>query len=361
MVLYDVVTVIGSLVPITSMNSKCSKCSKASSLSRPLSSASASPGGPGPPPTTGPHRDTGTGGSSTPHFPTVPSLAADDATMPVASAVTILAASPSLDATVDTAAGATATATSTAGVGMEVDTDPVPITTAPPTAGRISSFLSYIRRSIADDATATAASATETLATPPLPDVHVDANEGATASAASAAAASLGSSGISVFSPPAPGDATRPTASAAATLADPPSLVVAVGTAGGATATHTTTDVHPTDDTADDDAADAHAFAVDASARVSPLAAQATPVSWSPRSRPTPATSAGTYANGRHHRWHCCRHARLRCGCWCSGQLPAQAAPTSWSRRSRQTPAALSRRVRHDHHPPGTSEDVDIL
>ena len=169
---------------------------------RPLSSASASPRGPGPPPTAGPHRDTGTGGSSAPHFPTVPSLAADDATIPVASAVTILAASPSLDATVDTVAGATATATSTAGVGMEVDTDPVPITTVPPTAGRISSFLSYIRRSVADDATATAASAAETLATPPSPDVNVDANEGATASAAFAAAVSVGSSDVSVFRHP---------------------------------------------------------------------------------------------------------------------------------------------------------------
>ena len=121
-------------------------------------------------------------------------LAADDATVPVTSTVTILTASPSLDATVDTVAGATATATSTAGVGMEVDTDPVPITTVPPTAGRISSFLSYIRRSVADDATATAASAAGTLATPPSPDVDVDATEGATANAASAAAASLGSS-----------------------------------------------------------------------------------------------------------------------------------------------------------------------
>ena len=287
---------------------------------RPLSSASASPTGPGPPTTAGPHRDTGTGGSSAPHFPTVPSLAADDATVPVTSTATILTASPSLDATVDTVAGATATATSTAGVGMEVDTDPVPITTVPPTAGRISSFLSYIRRSVADDATATAASAAETLATPPSPDVNVDASEGATASTAFAAAASLGSSDSSVFSPPAAGDTTRPTASAAATLADPPSPVVAVGTAGGATATRTTTDVHPTDDATDDDAADTRTSAVDAGDSGQPPA-QATPAFWSHRSRPTPATSADAHANGRHRRWHCCRHTRLRlrCGFWSSG------------------------------------------
>ena len=53
--------------------------------------------------------------------------------------------------------------------GMEVDTDPVPTMTAPPTAEHISSFLLYIRRRAADDATATAASAAEALATPPLP------------------------------------------------------------------------------------------------------------------------------------------------------------------------------------------------
>ena len=237
---------------------------------RPLSSASAPPTGPGPPTTAGPHRDTGTGGSSASHFPTVPSLAADDATVPVTSTGTILAASPSLDAALDAVAGATATATSTAGVDMEVDTDPAPITAVPPTAGRISSFLSYIRRSIADDATATAASAAGALATHPSPDVDVGANDGATANAASTAAASLGSSGSSVFSPSAAGDTTGPTASAVATLADPPSLVVAVGTADSATATHTTTDVHPTDDATDDDAADTRTSAVDAGDRVSP-------------------------------------------------------------------------------------------
>jgi hypothetical protein len=98
----------------------------------------------------------------------MPSLAADEATATATSAVTILNASPFLDATVDTVASTTAIATSTAGVGVEVDADSAPITTVPPTVGRISSFLSYIRRSVADDATATAASAAETLATPPL-------------------------------------------------------------------------------------------------------------------------------------------------------------------------------------------------
>ena len=168
---------------------------------RPLSLASASPRGPGPPHAAGPHLDTSTDGSSAPHFPSMPSLAADDATMPTASAAMILAASSSLDATVDTAAGATATATSKADVEMEVGTDPVPITTVPPTAGHISSFLSYIRRRVADDATATAASAAEALATPPSPDMNMDATEGATASAASADAVSSGPSDVGVFSP----------------------------------------------------------------------------------------------------------------------------------------------------------------
>ena len=157
-------------------------------------------------------------------------------------------------------------------------------TTVPPTAERISSFRSYIRRRAADDATATAASAADTLATPPSPDVNVDVNEGATASAysaatvsfvssdisvfsstaasaaetlvtppfpgvsvdategatanaASAAVFSFGSSDISVFPPPATDDATMPTASVAATLADSPFPDMAMGTADGATAT----------------------------------------------------------------------------------------------------------------------------
>ena len=71
------------------------------------------------------------------------------------------------------------------------------------------SFLSYIRRRAADDATATAASATETLATPPPADVNVDATEGATASAVSAAAVSFRSSDINVFSPPPAADSTH--------------------------------------------------------------------------------------------------------------------------------------------------------
>ena len=49
-------------------------------------------------------RDTGTGGSSAPHFPVMPLLATDGATIPTASATTTLTASSSLDVTVDTAA-----------------------------------------------------------------------------------------------------------------------------------------------------------------------------------------------------------------------------------------------------------------
>ena len=141
-----------------------------------------------------------------------------------------------------------------ADTGIEIDTDPVPTTTAPPTAEHISSFLLYIRRRAADDATATAASAAETLATPPFPGVNVDATEGATAHAASAAAGSYESSDVGVFSPPAADDAMMPTASVAATLADPPSPDAAVGTADGATAARTTSDIPPTDGTADDTA-----------------------------------------------------------------------------------------------------------
>ena len=83
----------------------------------------------------------------------MPSLAADAATIPTASAATALAASFSPDANVGTAAGATATAASTANIGTEVGTDPVPITTVPPTTEHISSFLSYVRWRSADDAT----------------------------------------------------------------------------------------------------------------------------------------------------------------------------------------------------------------
>ena len=178
---------------------------------RPLSSAGAPPRGAGPAPAAAPRRGIGAGGSSTPHFPMMPPLAAEDATVPTASASATLAASSSLGATVGTAAGATATAVSAAGVGIEVGTDRVPATTAPPTTEHISSFLSCIRRRAADDATATAATAAETLATPPPSDVSLGANEGATANAAFAAAASLGSADISVLSPPAADGATSPT------------------------------------------------------------------------------------------------------------------------------------------------------
>ena len=195
----------------------------------PLSSASASPTRPGPPTTAGPYRDTGTGGSSAPHFPTVPSLAADEATATATSTVTILNASPFLDATADAVAGATATATS-AGAAVEVGADPVPITTVPPTAGRISSFLSYIRRSVADDATATAASAAGTLATHPSPDADVDATEGATAHAAPTASAIAVSSVSSDIN-----DSTAVSfaTAAAPALATPPSPDLWVGATEG--------------------------------------------------------------------------------------------------------------------------------
>ena len=93
---------------------------------------------------------------------------------------------------------------------MEVGTNIVPTTTAPPTATaeHISSFLLHIHRRASDDAAATAVSAAEALATPPSPDVNVDATEGATANAASAT-----------------DDATMPTASDAATLAGSPPLI----------------------------------------------------------------------------------------------------------------------------------------
>ena len=128
----------------------------------------------------------------------MPSLAADDTTMPTASAAMALAASSSLGATVDTAAGATATAASTADVGTEVGTDPVPITAVPPTAERISSFLSYVRWRVADDAIATAASTAEAMATPPSLDVNMYVDEGATARPAFAASVFAVSSDVDV-------------------------------------------------------------------------------------------------------------------------------------------------------------------
>ena len=99
---------------------------------RPLSSAGAPPRGAGPAPVADSHRGTGTGGSSAPHFPVMPLLATNNATIPTASATTTLTASSSLDAIVDTAAGATATAASAAGTGVEVGTDPIPTMAAPP-------------------------------------------------------------------------------------------------------------------------------------------------------------------------------------------------------------------------------------
>ena len=110
-----------------------------------------------------------------PHFPRMPSLAADDTMMPTASAATTLAASSSLDATVRTAPGATATAASTTYIGVAIGTDPIPTMAAPPTAEHISSFLSSIRGCAADDAAATAASTARTLATPLPPDVSAGA------------------------------------------------------------------------------------------------------------------------------------------------------------------------------------------
>ena len=99
--------------------------------------------------------------------------------------------------------------------------------------------------------------------------MSVDATEGATANAASAAAVSFGSSDISVFSLPAADDATMPTASAAATLADPASPDAAVDTVmsllSGESAVTTydiTGAIPPPNDTADGAANDTHASTV---------------------------------------------------------------------------------------------------
>ena len=72
---------------------------------------------------------------------------------------------------------------------MEVDTDPIPTVAVPPTAEHISSFLSCIRQSAADGATATAASAAAVLAVSPFSDMIAD---NATAIAASAADTGMG-------------------------------------------------------------------------------------------------------------------------------------------------------------------------
>ena len=114
-----------------------------------------------------PHRDTGTGGSSTPRFPRIPSLATDDTMVPTAPASATLAVSSSPDETVGTATGASASGAHMADLGMQVGTGPVPTTTAPLDTEHISAFLSYIRLRTIDDATATAASAAETLTSPP--------------------------------------------------------------------------------------------------------------------------------------------------------------------------------------------------
>ena len=138
----------------------------------------------------------------------MPSLAADAATIPTASAATALAASFSPDANVGTAAGATATAASTTCIGMAVGTDPIPAMAAPPTAEHMSSFLSNIRRHAAGDDTATAASTAETMVTPPSPDVSVGVNEGATANPAFDTTVSSVSSDIN--DPTRTDDATMP-------------------------------------------------------------------------------------------------------------------------------------------------------
>ena len=103
---------------------------------------------------------------------------------------------------VDAIDDTTAATASAADIGMDADTDPSPAVVALPTTEHVSSFLLHIRRRVAGDdtATATAASAAETLVTPPSPGANVDDTGGATAKAASAAAVSFGSSDISVFS-----------------------------------------------------------------------------------------------------------------------------------------------------------------
>ena len=92
-----------------------------------------------------------------------------------------------IEGTMGTADGATAASASATDTGADVDTDPTPAATAPPTAERISSFLLHIRRHVADNATASVASAAPVLATPPSPYGTVGTAEGATATAAPAA------------------------------------------------------------------------------------------------------------------------------------------------------------------------------
>ena len=92
---------------------------------------------------------------------------------------------------VDAIDDTTAATASAADIGMDADTDPSPAVVALPTTEHISSFLLHIRRRVAGDDTATAASAAETLVTPPSPGANVDDTGGATAKAASAAAVSF--------------------------------------------------------------------------------------------------------------------------------------------------------------------------
>ena len=83
--------------------------------------------------------------------------------------------------------------------------DPVPAPTSPPASASLCHaaacfatppfLLCHLTSDVADDATVTAASAAGTLATPPSSDVNVDADEDATASAASAAAVRDASAG----------------------------------------------------------------------------------------------------------------------------------------------------------------------
>ena len=99
----------------------------------------------------------------------MPPPAAGDTAIPTKSAAVALAAYPSPDVVVDTVDDTTAATASAADIGMDADTDPSPAVVALPTTEHISSFLLHIRRRVAGDDTATAASAAEALVTPPLP------------------------------------------------------------------------------------------------------------------------------------------------------------------------------------------------
>ena len=90
---------------------------------RPLSSAGAPPRGAGSAPVTDSHRGTGTGGSSAPHFPVMPLLATNNATMPTAFATTSVITGGPTD-------GAMVTAASAADTGMDATTDATPLAVA---------------------------------------------------------------------------------------------------------------------------------------------------------------------------------------------------------------------------------------